>query len=50
MILDKDSLPTHADVFCLANFATVLVGTQRFKEAVQCLRLEGLLFHELPLR
>jgi uncharacterized double-CXXCG motif protein len=50
LILDKASLPTHTDVFRLANFATVLVGTERFKEAAQRLGLDGILFHELPLR
>lgn len=49
-ILDKASLPTHTDVFRLANFGSVLVGSQRFKDAVQRLALEGILFHELPLR
>jgi uncharacterized double-CXXCG motif protein len=50
LILDKASLPTHTDVFRLANFSTVLVGNERFKEAVQRLGLDGILFHELPLR
>jgi uncharacterized double-CXXCG motif protein len=49
-ILDKASLPTLTDVFRLANFSTVLVGSERFKEAVQRLNLDGILFHELPLR
>jgi uncharacterized double-CXXCG motif protein len=50
LILDKASLPAHTDVFRLANFATVLVGTERFKEAVQRLGLDGILFLDLPLR
>jgi uncharacterized double-CXXCG motif protein len=50
LLLDKASLPTHTDVFRLANFASVLVGTERFKEAVQRLGLDGILFLELPLR
>jgi hypothetical protein len=37
-------------VFRVANFSTVLVGSERFKEAVQRLGLDGLLFLELPLR
>jgi uncharacterized double-CXXCG motif protein len=49
-ILDKASLPTHTDVFRLANFSTVLIGTERFKEAVQRLGLDGIRFLELPLR
>jgi uncharacterized double-CXXCG motif protein len=50
LLLDKASLPTHTDVFRLANFATVLVGTERFKEAAERLGLDGILFLELPLR
>jgi uncharacterized double-CXXCG motif protein len=50
LLLDKASLPTHTDVFRLANFSTVLVGTERFKEAVQRLGLDGILFLDLPLR
>jgi uncharacterized double-CXXCG motif protein len=50
LILDAASLPTHTDVFRLANFATVLIGTERFKDAVQRLGLDGILFLELPLR
>jgi uncharacterized double-CXXCG motif protein len=50
LLLDKASLPTHTDVFRLANFGTVLVGSRRFKEAVQRLGLHGILFLELPLR
>jgi uncharacterized double-CXXCG motif protein len=50
LLLDKASLPTHTDVFRLANFATVLVGSERFKVAAQRLGLDGILFLELPLR
>ncbi|MDY7226859.1 double-CXXCG motif protein [Hyalangium rubrum] len=50
LILDAASLPTHTDVFRLGNFATVLVGNERFKDAVQRLGLDGIVFHELPLR
>jgi uncharacterized double-CXXCG motif protein len=50
LLLDKASLPTHTDVFRLGNFATVLVGSERFKEAVQRLGLDGILFLELSLR
>ncbi len=50
LILDKASLPTHTDVFRMANFSTVLVGSERFKEAVQRIGLDGLLFVDLPLR
>jgi uncharacterized double-CXXCG motif protein len=49
-LLDQASLPTHTDVFRLANFSTVLVGSERFREAVQRLGFDGILFLELPLR
>ncbi|WNZ61244.1 double-CXXCG motif protein [Myxococcus sp. MxC21-1] len=49
-ILDAASLPTDRDVFRVGNFATVMVGTERFKEAVQRLELEGITFRELPTR
>lgn len=50
LILDEASLPEHTDVFRLANFATVLVGNERFKDAVERLGLDGIRFEELPLR
>jgi uncharacterized double-CXXCG motif protein len=50
LLLDRASLPTHTDVFRLANFSTVLVASERFKDAVQRLGLDGIVFHELPLR
>jgi hypothetical protein len=34
-LLDEESLPLQCDLFRLANFSTVLVGTERFKDAVQ---------------
>jgi len=50
LILDEASLPEHTDVFRLASFSTVLVGSERFKEAVQRMGLDGIRFEELPLR
>jgi len=50
LLLDAASLPEHTDVFRLANFATVLVGSERFKDAVERLGLDGIRFEELPLR
>jgi len=50
LLLDAASLPEHTDVFRLANFATVLVGNERFKDAVERLKLDGIRFEELPLR
>ncbi len=49
-ILDAVSLPTELDLFRLANFSTVIVATERFKEAVQRLELGEIVFRELPLR
>ncbi|ADO74063.1 double-CXXCG motif protein [Stigmatella aurantiaca] len=47
ILLDTASLPHHTDLFRLASFSTVLVGTERFKEAVQGLGLGGIAFHEV---
>ena len=34
----------------MGNYATVIVGTERFMEAVQRLALDGITFRELPTR
>jgi hypothetical protein len=34
----------------VGNFATMLIGTERFMDAVRRLELDGLTFHELPAR
>jgi len=49
-ILDAASLPTELDLFRIGNFATMIVGTERFMEAVRRLELDGITFHELPTR
>ena len=49
-ILDAASLPKSLDLFRLANFPTVLIGTERFKEAVERHAPHCLSFRELPLR
>jgi uncharacterized double-CXXCG motif protein len=49
-ILDAASLPPELDLFRLGNFATMLIGTERFREAVQRLELHGITFRELPTR
>lgn len=49
-ILDAASLPEDLDLFRLANFATVIVATERFKAAVERLELGELVFTELPVR
>ncbi len=50
-ILEAASLPEDLDVFRVGDFGTVLVGTERFVEAVRRLGFEqDILFRELPLR
>ncbi|MFP2924288.1 double-CXXCG motif protein [Pyxidicoccus sp. 3LG] len=49
-ILDAASLPPDLDLFRVGNFATVLVGTERFMEAARRLELDGIRFRELPTR
>lgn len=49
-ILDTASLPTDLDLFRVGNFATMIIGTERFMEAVRRLQLDGITFHELPTR
>jgi uncharacterized double-CXXCG motif protein len=49
-ILDVASLPTDRDLFRLGNFATMIIGTERFMDAVRRLELDGIFFRELPTR
>jgi uncharacterized double-CXXCG motif protein len=49
-VLERASLPDDLDLFRLATFETVLVCTERFRDAVLRLELDGLEFRELPLR
>jgi uncharacterized double-CXXCG motif protein len=50
-ILDAASLPQELDVFRLAGFSTLIIGTERFVEAARRLGYErDLGFRELPLR
>jgi len=49
-ILHGASLPTDLDLFRVGNFATVIIGTERFMDAVRRLELEGITFRELPVR
>ncbi|HLL00216.1 MAG TPA: double-CXXCG motif protein [Myxococcaceae bacterium] len=49
--LDAASLPEDLDVFRVGDFLSVLVGTERFVEAVRRLGFEqDILFRELPVR
>ncbi|MFY2556357.1 double-CXXCG motif protein [Corallococcus terminator] len=49
-ILDAASLPQELDLFRVGNFATMLIGTERFMDAVHRLGLVGMTFRELPTR
>jgi uncharacterized double-CXXCG motif protein len=50
-ILDAATLPGHLDLFRLAGFTTMIIGTERFVEAVRRLGYEqDILFRELPVR
>ncbi|NBD12844.1 SitI6 family double-CXXCG motif immunity protein [Corallococcus silvisoli] len=48
-ILDGASLPTDTDLFRLGNYSTVLIGTDRFKDAVEQGGWTGISFRELPV-
>ncbi|HLK99678.1 MAG TPA: double-CXXCG motif protein [Myxococcaceae bacterium] len=50
LILEGSSLPSNTDVFRLHEFESVLISSERFMEAAQRFGLDGMLFHELPLR
>ncbi|HZH76037.1 MAG TPA: double-CXXCG motif protein [Archangium sp.] len=49
-ILEAASLPTHTDLFRLSDFETILIGTERFVDAVRRLALEDVDIRELPIR
>jgi uncharacterized double-CXXCG motif protein len=50
-ILDAASLPEDLDLFRVGDFTTMIIGSERFVEAVRRLGFEqDILFRELPLR
>ncbi|NVJ21156.1 MULTISPECIES: double-CXXCG motif protein [Myxococcus] len=49
-ILDAASLPQDLDLFRVGNFATMIIGTEQFMDAVHRLGFEGMTFRELPTR
>lgn len=49
-ILEAASLPTHTDLFRLSDFETTIICTERFREAVLHLELDGVELRELPAR
>ena len=50
LLLDGTTLPDTVDLFRLEDFSTVLVCTQRFVDACQRLKLDGVTFHSLPTK
>jgi hypothetical protein len=48
-IVSRDSIPADMDLFRARNFPTYILGTERFKQAVDELGLEGMVFQELAL-
>ena len=50
LLLDATSLPNDLDLFRLANFATLLVATEGFAEAVRRMGPSDVSFRELPVR
>ncbi|MFP2926743.1 double-CXXCG motif protein [Pyxidicoccus sp. 3LG] len=49
-IVDAASVPEDLDVFRLANFMTIIVGTERLMETLKRLGFEEVEFRELPTR
>lgn len=49
-VLKALTLPEDVDLFRLRDFKTVVIATERFVEAVHRLRLEDIVFQELPVR
>jgi uncharacterized double-CXXCG motif protein len=49
-ILDAASMPAEVDLFRLSDFRGMMIASERFVEAVRQLGLDGVAFHELPLR
>ena len=49
-ILDAASLPSGVDLFRVGNFATMVIGTERFVEAARRQQLDGITFREVSAR
>jgi uncharacterized double-CXXCG motif protein len=47
-VLDAATLPSHVDLFRLADISTAVICTERFAEACQRLGLDGIVFLPLP--
>jgi len=47
-VLDAATLPSHLDLFRLADISTAVVCTERFAEACQRLGLDGIIFLPMP--
>ncbi|WP_021781220.1 double-CXXCG motif protein [Myxococcus hansupus] len=49
-VLDATAIPPNLDIFRLGNFATMIVSTERFMNAVLQSKLKGIRFLELAMR
>jgi hypothetical protein len=49
-VLAAASLPASIDLFRLANFTPMLIASNRLVESVRRLKLDGVLFQEVPVR
>ncbi|WZX17215.1 double-CXXCG motif protein [Myxococcus stipitatus] len=49
-ILEASSLPADLDLFRVGNFATMVICTERFLDAVSAIEGDGLQWRELPVR
>lgn len=50
LIVDGSSLPKNLDMFRLSNFATVILVTEPFVEAVKDLNIRGAVFQEIEVK
>ncbi|HEX8705467.1 MAG TPA: double-CXXCG motif protein [Myxococcaceae bacterium] len=50
IVLDATSLPAELDVFRLRQGWTLIIASERFRDAVQRLELDGVAFQELEVR
>lgn len=49
IIIDGSSLPTDVDLFRVVNFATIILATEQFAEAVRNLKLTGITFKQVKV-
>lgn len=49
VVMVKESIPNHLDIFRIGNFPTYILVTERFKDAVDQLGLTNILFEKVEL-